>query len=110
MRTPTGESVFWRVTLDGDTWDFDPEDLTLDQMIAIEDETGTSVDEWISAVNRGMARGFKVLIWWLRGRETPSDSVNIRVGDLRLETVVRPVKKTPKAAGAASATKRSQSS
>ena len=110
MRLVSGESVFWRVSLEGETWDFDPEDLTVDQMIAIEAETGQSVDEWANEVRRGMGRAYKVLIWWLRGREIPVDSVNFRVGDLLVETVVRPVKKPPKAAGKRPATKPSPSS
>lgn len=110
MRAVTGESFFWRVSLDGQTWDFDAEDLTVDQMIAIEAETGTSVDQWVVDVQRGMGRAYKVLIWWLRGRETPADSVNFRIGDMHLEAVERPVKKPPKAAGKKPETKPSQPS
>ena len=99
MKLTTGESAFWRVTLEGDTWDFDPEDLTVDEMVSIEAEAGMSVDEWLAELQRGMGRAFKILVWWLRGRKTPADAVNFRIGDLNLEPVIRPVKRPPKTDG-----------
>jgi hypothetical protein len=109
VRLDTGESMFWRVTLGDETWDFDAEDLDVDQMISIEAETGKPCEEWVRDIQRGYGYAYKVLIWWLRGRKTTVNDVKFRIGDLTLDAVVRPVK-PPKEGGKKPATKRSPSS
>jgi len=89
--------VVLNVTLGDETWEFDTDDLTIDQLIAIEDAAGQTPSEWINDVVKNRGRAMKVLVWWLQGRKVPPDSVEFRVGDLTIDATKKATKKRPKA-------------
>ena len=97
MQLVTGEPCILRVTFADETWDFDESDLTVEQMISIEDATEQSVGQWLDAVMEKRARAVRVLIWWLQGRKVRPEQVEFKIGDLGLELVVKEKPKAPKA-------------
>ena len=99
MKTVDGGQAFLRVTLADETWDFDASELTIGEVKSIVAETGQSLDEWITDVQRGMPDALQVLIWWLQGRKVKPAAIDFRMGDLDLEVVPRPAKKASPKAG-----------
>ena len=106
MQFKDGGPCFLRVTLADETYDFDDAELTLGQMVSIEEATGQvsadgtelSVSQWLDSllVDR-RARAFQVLVWWLQGRTVRPEQVNPKAGDIRLELVAKEKPKAPKA-------------
>ena len=98
------------VTLGDETWTFDTDELTIDQLISIEDAAGQSPGEWINDVVKNRGRALKVLVWWLQGRQVRPEAVDFKVGDLTIDAAKKAAKKPPKAARGLAATRGSRAS
>lgn len=81
------------VTYYEEKWDsWDSEELTVQEMLFIEDETGFAriqgPDSLLVSAYAQEARGAQALIWWLRGHQGHArDLPDLKPGKLRIEMV-----------------------
>lgn len=67
----------WRVDYQEESWPFEPDDLTVGQILAIEREFGDELATMLRDVDRGRPEACQVLIWWLRGMKQDRLQVDI---------------------------------
>jgi hypothetical protein len=83
----------WKVTLPGETFTWEPDEMMLSDWATVEDTFGGTFDEWIEAVDVRGARACQVLIWWLRNRKgitVAVDDVDIKIRQLVTEKISNP--------------------
>ena len=70
------------------TWNFDPDDLYIDEAVAIETYTGWGLVELVKNLPRVTPKGLLAIIWVLRQREEPDldiRMVRFKIGDLSVD-------------------------
>jgi len=83
----------WKVTLPGETFTWEPDEMMLADWAACEDAFGGTFDEWVEAVDDRGARACQVLIWWLRNKKGITiavDDVDIKIRQLVTEKIPNP--------------------
>jgi hypothetical protein len=81
------------ITYYEEKWDnFDSEELTVQEMLLIEEETGFAriqgPDSLLVSAYAQEARGAQALIWWLRGHNGRAKALaDLKPGKLRIEMV-----------------------
>jgi hypothetical protein len=57
----------WKVTLPPEEWVWEPDEITFDDQLLIENEADASYDEWImTGIRDSRAEACQILIWFLR--------------------------------------------
>jgi hypothetical protein len=73
-------------------WEFDPDDVLVDEQIAVEKRAGQRWDAWVADCKLGDGLARKVLLWHLSRRRHPGlryeDTPNFRRADLLVEQSV----------------------
>ena len=83
----------WKVTLPGESFTWEPDEMMLGDWAACEDAFGGTFDEWVDAIDARSAKACQVLIWWLRnekGVKVALDDVNIKIRQLVTEKIPNP--------------------
>ena len=83
----------YKITLPGETFTFEPDEMMLSDWATVEEEYGGTFDDWMTAINDRQARACRVLIWWLRGRkgiEVSLADVDFKVRQLTVELIPDP--------------------
>src|SRR5881628_2956917 len=56
----------WTVTLPGESYTWEPDDMLLSDWALVEEEFGGTFDEWVRGIDQRAAGACQVLIWFLR--------------------------------------------
>jgi hypothetical protein len=83
----------YKITLPGETFTFEPDEMMLSDWSTVEDEYGGTFDAWMTAINDRQAAACRVLIWWLRARkgiELDLAAVDFKVRQLTVELIPDP--------------------
>ncbi len=82
-----------RITLGDESWEFDEEEIYLDELFAIKSATGLSGTGFGQGINDMDPAALQGLIWLLRRRtgvQQDIKSINFRIGDLKATPIPEP--------------------
>lgn len=100
----------WKVSLPGEEYTFEPDQILGSECLAIENEAGVSFEEWLIEIDKVKAIACQVLVWFLRqkaGIQEVRRDVDFKIRQLRLVRVPDP-KGTDSANSATTTSKRSR--
>lgn len=83
----------WKVTLPGEEYLFEPDEMLGSEWGAVEAESGLTFDEWVNAIDARKWVPCQVLVWFLRqkaGRQEERRDVDFKIRQLRTEMIPDP--------------------
>jgi len=83
----------WTVTLPGETFTWEPDEMMRSEWKQIHDEFGGTFEEWTAGIDARDPDACQVLIWWLRhlkGIDLERESVDFKIRMLKLEAIPDP--------------------
>lgn len=85
----------WKAAIPGEEYVWEPDEVTLSEQLLVENEAGTSYDDWIEdGVANSRAEACQILIWFLRrkaGQQQERFSVEFAIRKLTLTKIEEPV-------------------
>lgn len=90
----------WNVVLPGESYVWEPDEVTLGECLMIENEAEQIYDAWIRDVGDGRSVACQILIWFLRrkaGRQEDRIAVEFPIRKLDITEIVEAVADDPEA-------------
>ena len=81
----------WDVTLPGERYTWEPDEVTVGECLMLEAEAESSYDQWIRDVGNNRAVACQILVWFLRrkeGRQEDRAAVDFPIRKLEITELV----------------------